>query len=268
MKICLINYRSLIFCSLLMTSCVSTKYFQVFETTPSSSEAVVSEKVKFEDGQLSFIYDFWSNKGDFGFRVWNRSDSAAVIDLENTFYIRNDFAQPYYTDMEMTYSTGSSAAARVQNNYFNPFYNPYNLYSSAVTAETGSSSSISRSHQRGKHVTVPARAYIEIQGFSIVQGYNGICNLESYPARKETSLKVFSEADSPIKITNRIAYRSKGEMKTVEHTFYVSKITNMRESEALTTLNTDDCGNRLYAPKTVFAVGSPKSFYIPYSLGR
>ncbi|MCZ4409162.1 hypothetical protein O3Q51_10095 [Cryomorphaceae bacterium 1068] len=258
------RFLSIIILPMLLVSCMSSKYFQVFETAAITENAAVEEKIKFETEELAFIYDFWSNKGDFGFQVWNQSDSMIVIDLENTFYVRNGRANPYYADGEITYSTSRATTASAQNNYLNPYHNPYYLTSSSLSASAGSSSGLSRTYENPRKIKVPANTFIEVMGFSMVSGFKNVCGMEVYPTAKETATQDYTVDNSPIIFTNRISYTSEGELKSVEHSFYVSNITNMPQSQALTTLATDDCGNKLYIPKTVFAVGNPKSFYFEY----
>lgn len=259
-------FRSLpiLFLPMFLMSCMSSKFLQVYETTPITENATIEEKVKFETDEIVFIYELWSNKGDFGFQVMNQSDSMIIIDLENTFYVRNGMANSYYTDGEITYATSRNTTASANNNYLNPYYNPYNPISSSLSATAGASAGVSRTYENPKQIKVPAKTYVEIRGFSIVSGYKNVCGMEYYPTAKETAAKKFQAEDSPITFMNRISYISKGEMKSTEHSFYVSKITNMPQSQALTTVATDDCGNKLYVPKTVFAIGSPKSFYYKY----
>lgn len=255
-------FKALLIVAALQVSCMPTKYFQVFETRIEDSSVLKTEKVNFEADGLVFIYDLWSNKGDAGFQVKNVSDGDVIIDLTKTFYVRNDFATPYYSDGEISYSAGSSATVGTRNQSFYPFYSPYAFQ--ANSAAVSSASSTTRTYKNPKQLIIPPNTYVEVKGFSIVNGYFGECDLKPYPSTKEAATFEYSEENAPLKFSNIVSYEMDGETHCVEHAFYISRITNLPSSQALKSVNIDECGNDLYPPQTVFAVGKPDSFYYEY----
>lgn len=251
-------FRFFLVVALLQVSCMSSKYFQICETTIDAEIVSLEGEVLFETEELVFSYNLWSSKGDAGFKVSNISDSDVTIDLTKTFYVRNGLARPYFSDGEISYSAGAGATVAVKNQYYNSFFNQSNL------AAASSASSTTKTYRNPREIVIPANTHIDVGGFSVTNGYINECDLQPYPSLKETTSFVYDKENTPVLFSNIVSYESEGETHRVEHEFYISRVTNLPESKALESVYLDDCGKKLYVPKKVFSVVKPSSFYYEY----
>jgi len=247
-------FKAFLILAALQVSCMPSEYYQVYETTIDETVVSVEGQVQFETEQLIFKYDLWSSKGDAGFQVKNISNLDVTIDLTKTFYVRNDLATPYYSDIEISYSTGSSISAAVENR----FYLQTNLAAASAAA------SASKTYKRPSKIVIPPNTYVVVNGFAIVSGYLGECNLAAYPSKNENAILDCDKDHTPLAFSNIISYEWDGNVERVEHKFYISRIENLPASKVFKSIDKDECGNALYVPKKVFAVGGPSSFYYRY----
>jgi hypothetical protein len=218
----------------------------------------IEENARFEIEEFEFIHNLWSKMGHLGCKVKNRSASGVTIVLTKTFYVSNRLAQPYFSDRELSYSTGAGATLAARNQYYNPYFSQANL------AAASSASSTTKTYRNPIEIVIPANTYVDVGGFSITNGTINECDLKPHPTRKEATYLDSSKESTPVLFSNIVSYESGRETHRVEHEFYISPVTNLPESKALESIYLDDSRKKLYVPKKVFSVGKPSSFYYEY----
>ncbi|MCX8479476.1 MAG: hypothetical protein ORN56_06765, partial [Chitinophagales bacterium] len=62
---------SLIFLTLLLSSCASSVYYQVFNAQIENG-TIAEDKIIFEDKNCIASYNLWSEGGDIGFNIFNK----------------------------------------------------------------------------------------------------------------------------------------------------------------------------------------------------
>jgi hypothetical protein len=238
----------------LQVSCMPGTYCEISETTVDDQFVSIEENARFEIEEFEFIHDLWSKTGHLGCKVKNRSASDVTIVLTKTFHVSNRLAQPYFSDSELSYSTGAGATLAARSQYYNPYFSQANL------AAVSSASSTTKTSRNPIEIVNPVNTYIDVGGFSIIHGTINECDLKPHPTTKETTYLDSSKESTPVLFSNIVSHESGREAHRVEHEFYISRVTNLPESKALESVYLDDSGKKLYVPKKVFSVGKASSF--------
>lgn len=95
--------------SILLTSCVSTSYFQVYKAAPSDKLIVKDNLLVYEDENCKVSYNLWDEGGNIGFQFFNKTDKNIYLNLEESFFILNGISYDYYRNRVFTNSTSSGA---------------------------------------------------------------------------------------------------------------------------------------------------------------
>lgn len=97
---------SLVLITISLASCKSITYYQVYKAEPDNNVSVTSNnKLEYEDENCRISYNLWSNGGNMGFKIFNKTDKNLIIDLGNSFFIRNGEAYDYYQNRVFTQSS-------------------------------------------------------------------------------------------------------------------------------------------------------------------
>ena len=122
--------RKLIFAfstMLLMQSC-ATEFYQLYSVKPNQETITKTETLFFEDDNCKISYNLWSNGGDIGFDIYNKTDEKIYVNLNDCNFILNGFAYDYYKNrtfttsknkFESTSKTATSSAAVTGINAYN-----------------------------------------------------------------------------------------------------------------------------------------------------
>ncbi|MBN2756163.1 MAG: hypothetical protein JXR51_03225 [Bacteroidales bacterium] len=225
--------------AVLLTSCVSTSYFQVYKATPSNKLVNKDNLLIYEDENCNVSYNLWSEGGNIGFKFFNKTDNNIYLNLEESFFILNGVSYNYYRNRVFTNSTsagattsrGASASKFATGiNYFDLLQT--NRISATNTVGLMTSSGFSISYNEEKIVCVPSKTSKIISEYNINESLFRDCNLFKYPTKKQIKSKTFSKEQSPLVFSNRIAY-SFGQSDILikfENEFYVTEISNYPES--------------------------------------
>ena len=97
------------------------------------------------------------------------------------------------------------------------------------------SSGFSTSYNEEKIVCIPSKTSKRITEYCINESLYRDCDLFKYPTKNQINSKSFSQFDSPIIFSNRIAYTIglSDELIKLENEFYISEITNYPEGEII-----------------------------------
>lgn len=219
---------------LLLTSCSQSLYYQVYQTKPMTDNIKVNaDALVYEDNNCIILYDFWREKGDVGFVIYNKNEENLYIHLDECFYVENGFAYDYYKNKI--------------NNLF----------------VVGSITEVEKSI-----ICIPPLYSKKISEFNINEQLYKDCDLPLYPGKNENNILRFTEEDSPFVFGNIIAY-SIGDSTTIHrinHSFYVSKISNYPVDMITIEVPKEECGKKIpYKTEQVFKNSGPDQFYIQYN---
>lgn len=246
--------------TLLFTSCAVTNYYQVYKTNADNG-IVDNNNIVFEDNNCSVYYNLWTEGGDVGFSIYNKTESDLTVYLTKTFFVLNGVAYDYFQNR--TFSKSSNNGTTLTS-YNYPYYWNYN-----VTKVAGiSSTSFSTSYIEKPELTIPPKTLINISEYNVTNERYINCDLAKYPTRKNIKTLKYSEDNSPFVFYNLITYATKSDTLRLENKFYVSEITNYPSTEIYRDIDTSACGRRLDFPIQVFKNVTPDKFYIKYTAER
>lgn len=199
----------LLLCVVMLGSCRSSVVLETFyQVYNVQSDNLIKEDgcLKFSNEDCDILYNFWSEGGDPGFIVYNKTDKDIFINLSRTFFIKNSVANDYYKNREYSYS-GTS------NSY--PYLNESK--SSTVT------------YKEKPVICIPPKSSRSIQEYNIssdlIQKYSPEVD---FPKNSSTVFTYFIN-NSPIIFSNRIMYSHDPQFtssKFIENIFWISEVVN------------------------------------------
>lgn len=250
---------SILFLVILLNSCAVTSYYQVYKSIPESG-AIINDKIIFEDKNCSVTYDLFTEGGNFGFSIFNKSEGDLTVDLTKTFFVINSVSYEYFQNRTFTNSVGSGTTVTT-NNF--AYYNYWNSNSTKVSGT--SSSNTSTSFEEKSELTIPALTIGNVSEYRVTNSRYSNCDLPKYPSNDKVKTMTFEKSNSPFVFYNLITYKVLGDSMRMENKFFVSEITNLPESEMLTTVETSVCGKKLDFPVKVLKKLGPDKFYVHYT---
>ena len=260
-----------------LTSCMSTYFYQVYEVKPDENIQQETNSLIYEDDNCKILYDLWEQNGNIGFRIYNKTDGLIQLNLEKSFFVLNGTAYQYYQNR--TFTSTSSLNSNTSNslsgskqatglNYLGLIQT--NKVSAANTVSSGISSGYSVTYEEQKLINIPSRTSKMISEFSINDQLYRNCDLFKYPNKNQINTVSFNESTSPIYFSNRITYsleESASELREFENSFYISEVTNFPESEIFENRYDEFCEQKSTTQTRYFRESSPNKFYIKYKRG-
>ncbi|MCL5992084.1 MAG: hypothetical protein M1419_08275 [Bacteroidetes bacterium] len=222
--------------SFLMISC---KQFDIFyyQVLSVESDNVQFKEVNYlyENDDVKIIYDMWSDRGDPGFTIYNKSDKTIYLNLEETQFIYNGYANDYYKNRTFSYNTSKSIGLNVNTTDYNlnPWYrSKYQSFMSTSSAGLQSDYSVDKgtSYQEKKVIVVPPKTFRNITEFNIPDVPFRDCQILRFPKEGEEKTIKYNMEESPYKFSNVIKYsyeKSFQNQVTIRNNFWVTEITNL-----------------------------------------
>lgn len=224
----------------------NTLYYQVYETKPLQNVKQETDGFVFEDENCIIHYDLWTEGGDAGFSIYNKTENTLYLDKYNTHFVINGVAKDYYLDRVFT--------------------NNETLAINSVFYNISNESSVSTSYKEKAIIAVPSKTKRKISEYNINTLYYSECNLDKYPNRRGIKTESFSESDTPFTFENRISYffDKEEEFKEIKNAFYVSSVTNYPSKEIISSEQKEECGETQYGTVQINTEQSPHRFYVSY----
>ena len=72
----------LLLTAMLLASCVTNSYYQVYKATPSDTTLLKDNLLVYEDQNCEVFYNLWDEGGNIGFRFYNKSNENIYLNLE------------------------------------------------------------------------------------------------------------------------------------------------------------------------------------------
>jgi len=286
-----------------LASCATLDYYQVYKADIGNLQKE-KDALVFEDDNCKIVYNLWSENGNIGFILYNKTDKMISINKNDCFFILNGVSYDYYQDrtftkssgfgissskgVSITQSSGTSTSgsvhyAKSETNLFNAAYSGIiptetkgisSSYSNNVFySETGFSSQsttvskgYSVSYKEPMIIHIPPKTAKIISEFQIVSNRYKQCDFAKHPANGLSSIS-FTRGNSPFTFSNRISYCIESSCTSpiiVENNFYVSEISNMAYDEFFTKDYEYSCGNKSDWKVLFRKHASPDKFYLIY----
>ncbi len=237
-----------------LTSCASSTYYQLFNTEVENG-TISEDRIVFEDKNCIVTYNLWSEGGDIGFNIFNKTENEINLDLTKTFFVLNGVAYEYYQNRTFSKSTnnGISLTTYPKNNYTN-------IQKVSGTTITGYSTSF----KEKDNLTIPPKTLIHLSEYHIATIRYINCDLLKYPTKNKIKKLSFDKSTSPFVFYNLISYASNGVNNKMENRFYVNEITNLPSTEVVKDSYIGECGTVLPFSIKVFNDSKPNKFFIRY----
>jgi hypothetical protein len=239
----------------LISSCSTTQtFYQVYSAKPISPAEMNKNTIVFEDNTCMIKYNLWSNGGDPGFLIYNKSDVPMKLLLENTHLIINGMVYDYYQNR--TTKSQTTVISSTNDLRYNSLYGVQNY---------GYLESDGEQKTQLPVLNIPPKAARYINQFTLVNANKLHCDLPTYPTN-ERSVKTISytQENSPLKFYNYITYTIGMDTSVIETKFYINEVTNIPSKLMFNEIYTDECGRSLMYPELRFKQSQSHSFYIRY----
>jgi hypothetical protein len=254
--------------SILFSSCSNVSYYQVYDIQKPDSIVSNEGGLVYEDEHCMVKYDFWQKGGNPGFVIENKTDAILELHLDQSFFVLNGYSNDYFQNRNYTGSvqTGSSRGVVSASN------TNQTLRQSVIAGQASTSTAVSKSvsQMEAPNLRIAPHSFKAVIEFAITEDRYNHCDLVRYPAGKSTSQVKFTSSDSPFTFTNFIAYslQDSDEIIRLEHSFYVSAITNYSEKGMIEVQYVEVCGKKTRYTKRTFRYASPERFYVKYKLSN
>lgn len=235
--------------ALLLTSCTPMAYHQVYKA--KTETGVIKDNIVFEDENCTVSYNLWSENGDAGFVIYNKTDFDISIDLTKTFFIVNGESKAYYQNR--TFSKTTTIGVAVNRTYNNN-----------INSTKGGSSSLTTTYAEMPIIIIPGKTSKRITEYVVFNGLYKECKYVKYPTKKTVTTLNFDKKNSPIVFSNIITYSIKGVEKRIENEFYVCEITNYPSTMMYKTETKNECGEVLLTPQNILIYKGPDVFFNKY----
>jgi hypothetical protein len=271
------NLLFLGFISILFSSCVTTSYYQVYKSAHSDKIKLEESNLVYEDDNCKVLYNLWTEGGDIGFKFYNKTDKNIYLNLEESFFVFNGYANNYFKNRVYTNSSNSGSTVSYGANVSKSVtgFNYLDLIQTNQISVSKSSGVISSkgyavSTNEEKIICIPSKASKIISEYSINESLIRSCDLYKYPSKKQVKTISFQKNESPFVFSNRLTYSVGQNTNPIqfENEFYVMEITNYPEKEFMVLKTEEYCGQKSYAYKNYFNYAAPNKFYIKYSAGQ
>lgn len=260
--------------SIVLASCTTTSYYQVYDVKPTKENIKKTDELVYEDNNCKISYNLWSNGGNIGFNIYNKTNKELYVYLNKSNFILNGFAYDYYKNRTLTTSesksasTTSTATGSVAVTGVNIYNNiQTNQVKSSNSANLSSSIGYAVSIEEDSIVCVPAKTTKRISEYSINNTLIRNCDLFKYPSKKEINTKTYTMEQSPMVFSNRITYKVDKEYFKIENEFFVYEITNYPSSEFFEFKREEFCGQKSSTSTKYYKYYDTDKFFIKYDKG-
>lgn len=251
----------------------SYTYYQVYSTKYDNLKKN-DEFLEFENEFCLIKYKLWSNGGNPSFLIYNKSEKNLIVNLEDSYFIKNGISYNYFKNRVYTQIKTSGITSNNLTNGNNYFVSSNSSTISGVnnsrTNSVGTSynQGYSVSYTEEKLVTVPPKSAKYFSEYIVNDLILRDCDLNRFPNKKDDiNILKFTKENSPFNFSNRISLKQEGNMmfNVVQNDFYINEVTNIPSKELIQYKYNVNCGVKDQFMSSSFKTTSPDKFYIVYS---
>ncbi len=243
----MITVRLLLTALLLALISCETTYYQIYEAKSLENVSQDQDGFVFEDENCIIHYDLWSEGGDAGFSIYNKTDQTLYLDKFNTHFVINGVAKDYYLDRVFT----NNETVAINSLFYN----------------ISNESSVSTSYKEKSIIAVPSKTRRKISEYNINNLFFRECELEKYPSSRKVRTESYTEKNTPFTFENRISYffDKDEEFHEIKNSFFVSSVTNYPSKDIISNEQMEECGETQFGTVEVNTKQSPHKFYVTYT---
>lgn len=274
-----------------MLSSCSKEFYQVLTAESQSVETQQTDMV-YEDENCKITYNLWASHGNAGFIFYNKTDKNIIVNLQESFFIFNGYANNYYLDRTYVYGKSTRVgfgksfgkSANYSETLSGTLYGTGLGYDASVSASASGAIGVSQSSaaqiqaetnasveiKEQNKVCIPPKTAKLFYEYQILDNIYRECGLLLAPKKSGVKHLKYTNANSPIKFGNVICYKigENGLPIVVNNDFYVADIVNITAGAFATDIKIEkDCMGKSYRAsryKTVCKEQAPNKFYIKY----
>lgn len=274
-----------------MLSSCSKEFYQVLTAESQSVETQQTDMV-YEDENCKITYNLWASHGNAGFIFYNKTDKNIIVNLQESFFIFNGYANNYYLDRTYVYGKSTRVgfgksfgkSANYSETLSGTLYGTWLGYDASVSASASGAIGVSQSSaaqiqaetnasveiKEQNKVCIPPKTAKLFYEYQILDNIYRECGLLLAPKKSGVKHLKYTNANSPIKFGNVICYKigENGLPIVVNNDFYVADIVNITAGAFATDIKIEkDCMGKSYRAsryKTVCKEQVPNKFYIKY----
>lgn len=244
------KYFLLLIVSLLFTSCKS--YIQIYDVD-STSAKTSNEQFVFENEDCKLTYNFWEEWGNASMVFTNKTDKNLFVSLSQSSYIFNTYSSSFYQGVDQHIAVPKygyrDVIKRKLDNYGAILSIPKFAYITLRDIPV---------------VCVAPKSSKVIGDLNIVKRSYSFCDKKKDKPKRRYS-ESYTENDSPITFGYNMVYSTKedcSEIKSLESSFYVSRIENVTKKQEEVSSQVKDCLDYSETSVITLKSQSPKRFYI------
>lgn len=235
--------------TLLCSACSPLLYQQIATLSSENVNLKDNGAFAYEDGIMTIEYDFWSESGKFNFIVTNNSDDDIYLNLAESYFVNNGYAQDYYQARTYVYTSRSVTASG----------------SKGSSAVAGASIGTSVEYAEKAIVCIPAHSCKDFEEFSVSTSVFRECGFVRDPSEKETAIREYDGYTSPRVIENRLVFKIGEVTIPITNIFYVSQYQNISTEDATEYVKAERCDGSKHNVK-VHKLSANNKFYITYNV--
>ena len=218
-----------LFVIVFITSCSPITYYQVYKISTDNKLKSGENFLIYNDENISLFYNFWSEGGTSGFKLYNKSENDIYLIIDETFFILNNHAVDYFKGTNDNENFLQNALICIPSKTYK-YFDEFKINE------------------------------ILIRNCELLQFPS---------VRDDVITSKYSISDSPIRFSNRITYQlgKGGSIFKFENSFYVSEITNYPEYKMFKYEYNEFCGEKEAIKTKIYKYASFDKFYIKYVKG-
>lgn len=256
--------------SFILISCSSSNTFYQLVKVESDDLNSSLYGYVYENDDVLVTYNFWSNHGNPGFKVFNKSDRILFVNLKNSFFIKNGIVYDYYK--ARSFSTSEQGYISETSDFTNDasIYSVYKQYQGVDAMSYAESRSVGLETSEQQYISIPPKSARFFSEYTILISPLINCDVERFPDEDEIQEVNYNKNDTPLTFRNFISYTLNSnshleDQKTIDNSFWISEVTHYPSDMFLTSRYRNICGEEVYDIVYNFTYKSPLFFYISYT---
>lgn len=253
----------------LLASCGPMYYYQLYQVEPSTSALQKNNELLYEDENCIIRYNLWSDGGNIGFDIENKTEKDLYLCLNKSFFVLNGMAFDYYQNRTFTTSESrsiSTSASRTTSvGRVNEANGVQTNYTKHARINVGTITGNATTMVEDSVVCIPAGTYKTFTEYSINSDLIRDCDLLRNPRSREIKTKKYTLEQSPVVFGNIVTYKINNQYVRVNNEFYISEITNYPYTEFFESKYEENCGVRSRVPVRYYKYYNTNRFFIRYS---
>ncbi|WP_321481306.1 hypothetical protein [uncultured Bacteroides sp.] len=256
----------LICVTLALISC-NKNFYQVYNI--KSDDVKTNDNfLVYENEDCKILYNMWSEYGNPGFVLYNKTNQDLFVILSRSFYIENGIAYDYYQNQiteksvflsekqntSFSFLTSLANSTQSETYKYRNYKNKIGLSSNVLSIEN-------------PILCIPPKSSKSILKYNLRNKYEESCKQKLNHPKRKVVLSKFDKESTPLKFRNRISYsfnKDGNSTKNIDNQFWLSDITNYSQKGATKIEKIKNCKTKLEQSIKVFTISAPNKFYITY----